>query len=139
MEEVFEEEHPLHAWVNATTSVEPEFDPHDRAWAEGELDDVSLLPEFGTPPAPKRQKKVVGAKVRSKQCGISIADLETIEEDNNDDTPEPSDNLIGQTPMESGGSCDPTRLGSGSAGSDPAPRSDYAIHGALCKAGYFPT
>ncbi|MQL91186.1 hypothetical protein Taro_023799 [Colocasia esculenta] len=57
MEEVFEEEHPLHAWVNTTTSVEPKFDPHDRAWAEGELDDVPWLPEFETPPAPKRQKR----------------------------------------------------------------------------------
>ncbi|MQL81914.1 hypothetical protein Taro_014380 [Colocasia esculenta] len=75
MEEVFEEEHPLHTWVNATTSVEPEFDPHDRAWVEGELDDVHLLPEFETPLAPKRQKKIVGARVRSKQRGISIADL----------------------------------------------------------------
>ncbi|MQL85337.1 hypothetical protein Taro_017847 [Colocasia esculenta] len=27
--------------------------PHDRAWDEGELDDVPLLPEFETPPAPK--------------------------------------------------------------------------------------
>ncbi|MQL82946.1 hypothetical protein Taro_015430 [Colocasia esculenta] len=89
MEEVFEEEHPLHAWVNATTSVEPEFDPHDRAWVEGELDDVSLLPEFETPPTPKRQKKALGARVRSKQRDISIADLETIEEDNDDETPEP--------------------------------------------------
>ncbi|MQL95902.1 hypothetical protein Taro_028570 [Colocasia esculenta] len=93
MEEVFEEEHPLYAWVNATTSVEPECDPHDRVWAEVELDDVPLLPEFETPPAPKRQKKAVGARVRSKQRGISIADLETIEEDNNDETKEPSDNL----------------------------------------------
>ncbi|MQL71221.1 hypothetical protein Taro_003524 [Colocasia esculenta] len=59
-----------------------------------ELDDVSLLPEFKTPPAPKRQKKVVGTKVRSKQRGISIVDLETIEEDNDDETPEPSDNLV---------------------------------------------
>ncbi|MQL93100.1 hypothetical protein Taro_025738 [Colocasia esculenta] len=59
----------------------------------GELDDVSLLPEFETPPTPKRQKKVMGARVRSKQQGISIADLETIEEDNDDETPEPSDNL----------------------------------------------
>ncbi|MQL80087.1 hypothetical protein Taro_012510 [Colocasia esculenta] len=30
--------------------------------------------------------------------------------------------------MELGGSYDPTQLGSGSAGSDPAPRPDYAIH-----------
>ncbi|MQL85407.1 hypothetical protein Taro_017925 [Colocasia esculenta] len=87
MEEIFEEEHPLHAWVNATTSVEPEFDPHDRAWAEGELDDVPLLLEFETPPAPKRQKNVV--------------DLETIEEDNDDETPEPSDNLVYQTSNDS--------------------------------------
>ncbi|MQL98107.1 hypothetical protein Taro_030802, partial [Colocasia esculenta] len=93
IEEVFEEEHPLHAWVNATTSVELEFDPHDRAWAEGELDDVPLLPEFATPLTPKRQKKAVGARVRSKKHDISIADLETIEEDNDDETPEPSDNL----------------------------------------------
>ncbi|MQL75754.1 hypothetical protein Taro_008119 [Colocasia esculenta] len=77
-------EHPLHAWVNATTSVEPEFDLHDRAWAEDELDDVPLLPEFETPPAPKRQKKTVGARGRSKKHGISIADLETIEEDIDD-------------------------------------------------------
>ncbi|MQL79707.1 hypothetical protein Taro_012152 [Colocasia esculenta] len=97
IEEVFEEEHPLHAWVNATTSVEPEFDPHDRAWAESELDDVPLLPEFETPPAPKRQKKTVGARGRSKKHGISIADLETIEEDVDDETPEPSDNLVYQT------------------------------------------
>ncbi|MQM05421.1 hypothetical protein Taro_038232 [Colocasia esculenta] len=101
MEEVFEEEHPLHTWVNATTLVEPEFDPHDRAWAEGKLDDVPLLPEFETPPAPKRQKKAIGARVRSKQRGISIADLETIEEDNDDETPEPSDNLVYQTSNES--------------------------------------
>ncbi|MQL77137.1 hypothetical protein Taro_009526, partial [Colocasia esculenta] len=101
MEEVFEEKHPLHAWVNATTSVEPEFDPNDRAWAEGELDDVPLLPEFETPTAPKHQKKVAGARVRSKQRGISIADLETIEEDNDDETSEPSDNLVYQTSNDS--------------------------------------
>ncbi|MQM12342.1 hypothetical protein Taro_045260 [Colocasia esculenta] len=79
--------------INATTSVQLEFDPHDRAWAEGELDDVHLLPEFETSLAPKHQKKVVGARVRSKQRGISIADLETIEEDNHDETLESSDNL----------------------------------------------
>ncbi|MQM00044.1 hypothetical protein Taro_032769 [Colocasia esculenta] len=66
-----------------------------------ELDDVSLLPGFETPPAPKRQKKVVGARVRSKQRGISIADLETIEEDNDDETSEPSDNLVYQTSNDS--------------------------------------
>ncbi|MQL84768.1 hypothetical protein Taro_017274 [Colocasia esculenta] len=86
MEEVFEEEHPLHVWVNATTLVEPEFDPNDCAWAEGELDDVPLLLEFETPPTPKRQKKAVGARVRSKQRDINIANLETIEEDNDDET-----------------------------------------------------
>ncbi|MQM07628.1 hypothetical protein Taro_040471 [Colocasia esculenta] len=59
----------------------------------GELDDVSLLSEFETPLALKRQKKAIGARVRSKQLGISIVDLETIEEDNDDETPEPSDNL----------------------------------------------
>ncbi|MQM03857.1 hypothetical protein Taro_036648 [Colocasia esculenta] len=101
IEEVFEEEHPLHAWVNATTSVEPEFDPHDRAWAEGELDDVPLLPEFETLPAPKRQKKTVGARGRSKKHGISIADLETIEEDIDDETPTPSDNVEYQTSNDS--------------------------------------
>ncbi|MQL73987.1 hypothetical protein Taro_006343 [Colocasia esculenta] len=101
IEEVFEEEYPLHTWVNATTSVEPEFDPHDRAWAEGELDDVPLLPEFETPPAPKRQKKTVGARGRSKKHGISITDLETIEEDVDDETPEPSDNLVYQTSNDS--------------------------------------
>ncbi|MQL71698.1 hypothetical protein Taro_004020 [Colocasia esculenta] len=101
MEEVFEEEHPLHAWVNATTSIELEFGPHDRAWVEGELNDVHLLPEFETPPTPKRQKKAMGARVRSKQRGISIADLETIEEDNDDETPEPSDNLVYQTSNDS--------------------------------------
>ncbi|MQL70671.1 hypothetical protein Taro_003024 [Colocasia esculenta] len=101
MEEVFKEEHPLHAWVNATTSVEPEFDPHDRVWAEGELDDVPLLPEFETPPAPKRQKKFVGARVRSKQRGIRITDLETIEEDNDDETLEPSNNFVYQTSNDS--------------------------------------
>ncbi|MQM15062.1 hypothetical protein Taro_047997 [Colocasia esculenta] len=72
MEEVFEEEHPLHAWVNTTTSVELEFDSHDRAWAEGELDDVPLLLEFETPPAPKRQKKIVGAR-HSIHLGQSAA------------------------------------------------------------------
>ncbi|MQM03517.1 hypothetical protein Taro_036306 [Colocasia esculenta] len=101
IEEVFEEEHPLHAWVNTSTSVEPEFDPHDRAWAEGELDDVPLLPEFETPPAPKRQKKTVGAGGRSKKHGISIADLETIEEDIDDETSDPSDNVVYQTSNDS--------------------------------------
>ncbi|MQL91190.1 hypothetical protein Taro_023797 [Colocasia esculenta] len=101
IEEVFEEEHPLHAWVNASTSVQPEFDPHDRAWAEGELDDVPLLPEFETPPAPKRQKKTVGARGRSTKHGISIADLDTIEEDIDDETPEPSDNVQYQTSNDS--------------------------------------
>ncbi|MQL83772.1 hypothetical protein Taro_016258 [Colocasia esculenta] len=101
IEEVFEEEHPLHAWVNASTSVEPEFDPHDRAWGEGELDDVPLLPEFETPPAPKRQKKTVGARGRSTKHGISIADLDTIEEDIDDETPEPSDNVQYQTSNDS--------------------------------------
>ncbi|MQM07552.1 hypothetical protein Taro_040400 [Colocasia esculenta] len=62
-----------------------------------ELDDVPLLPEFATPPAPKRQKKTVGARVRSKKHGISVTDLETIEEDNDDETSEPSDNLVYQT------------------------------------------
>ncbi|MQM04828.1 hypothetical protein Taro_037632 [Colocasia esculenta] len=66
-----------------------------------ELDDVPLLPEFATPPAPKRQKKTVGARVRSKKYGISIADLETIEEDNDDETLEPSDNLVYQTSNDS--------------------------------------
>ncbi|MQL93185.1 hypothetical protein Taro_025825, partial [Colocasia esculenta] len=101
IEEVFEEEHPLHAWVNASTSVQPEFDPHDRAWAEGELDNVPLLPEFETPPAPKRQKKTVGARGRSTKHGISIADLDTIEEDIDDETPEPSDNVQYQTSNDS--------------------------------------
>ncbi|MQL79947.1 hypothetical protein Taro_012401, partial [Colocasia esculenta] len=101
IEEVFEEEHPLHAWVNASTSVQPEFDPHDRAWAEGELDDVPLLPEFETPPAPKRQKKTVGARGRSTKHGISIADLDTIEEDIDDETPEPNDNVQYQTSNDS--------------------------------------
>ncbi|MQL71229.1 hypothetical protein Taro_003547, partial [Colocasia esculenta] len=101
IEEVFEEEHPLHAWVNASTSVQPEFDQHDRAWAEGELDDVSLLPKFETPPAPKRQKKTVGARGRSTKHGISIADLETIMEDIDDETPEPSDNVQYQTSNDS--------------------------------------
>ncbi|MQL80565.1 hypothetical protein Taro_013009 [Colocasia esculenta] len=59
----------------------------------GELDDVPLLPEFATPPAPKRQKKTVGGRGRSKKHGISIADLETIEKDNDDETSEPSDNV----------------------------------------------
>ncbi|MQL98842.1 hypothetical protein Taro_031555 [Colocasia esculenta] len=101
IEDVFEEEHPLHAWVNATSSVEPEFDPHDRVWAEGELDDVPLLPDFETPPAPKRQKKTVGARGRNKKHGISIADLETIEEDVDDETSESSDNVIYQTSNDS--------------------------------------
>ncbi|MQL69249.1 hypothetical protein Taro_001530 [Colocasia esculenta] len=56
----------------------------------GELDDVPLLPEFETPPAPKRQKKTVGARGRSTKHGISIADLETTEEDIDDETPEPN-------------------------------------------------
>ncbi|MQL74014.1 hypothetical protein Taro_006373 [Colocasia esculenta] len=101
MEEVFDEEHPLHAWVNTTTSVEPEFDPNDRAWAEGELDDVLLLPKFETPPTLKRQQKAVDTRVRSKQRGISIVDLETIEKDNDDETSEPSDNLVYQTSNDS--------------------------------------
>ncbi|MQM11027.1 hypothetical protein Taro_043928, partial [Colocasia esculenta] len=67
----------------------------------GELDDVPLLPEFETPPAPKRQKKIVGARGRSKKHGINIADLETIEEDVDDETPEPSDNLVYQTSNDS--------------------------------------
>ncbi|MQL85298.1 hypothetical protein Taro_017829 [Colocasia esculenta] len=67
----------------------------------GELDDVPLLPEFETPPAPKCQKKTVGARGRSKKHGISIADLETIEEDIDDDTPEPSDNIEYQTSNDS--------------------------------------
>ncbi|MQM03342.1 hypothetical protein Taro_036125, partial [Colocasia esculenta] len=67
----------------------------------GELDDVPLLPEFVTPLAPKRQKKTVGARVRSKKHDISIADLETIEEDNDDETPEPCDNLVYQTSNDS--------------------------------------
>ncbi|MQL85426.1 hypothetical protein Taro_017947 [Colocasia esculenta] len=58
-----------------------------------ELDDVHLLPEFATPPAPKRQRKIVGGRVRNKKHGINIVDLETIEEDNDDETLEPSDNL----------------------------------------------
>ncbi|MQL86249.1 hypothetical protein Taro_018782 [Colocasia esculenta] len=58
------------------------------------LDDVPLLPEFETPPAPKRQKKTVGARGRSTKHGISIADLDTIEEDIDDETLEPSDNNI---------------------------------------------
>ncbi|MQM11674.1 hypothetical protein Taro_044582, partial [Colocasia esculenta] len=72
-----------------------------RKQVEGELDDVPLLPEFETPPAPKRQKKTVGARGRSKKHGISIADLETIEEDVDDETPEPSDNLVYQTSNDS--------------------------------------
>ncbi|MQL93415.1 hypothetical protein Taro_026053, partial [Colocasia esculenta] len=72
IEEVFEEEHPLHAWVNATTSVEPEFDPHDRAWAKGELDDVPLFSKFETPPAPKRQKKTVGARGRRRNMALTL-------------------------------------------------------------------
>ncbi|MQM01168.1 hypothetical protein Taro_033916 [Colocasia esculenta] len=47
------------------------------------------------------QKKAVGARVRSKQRGISIADLETIEEDNDDETLEPSDNIVYQTSNDS--------------------------------------
>ncbi|MQM05779.1 hypothetical protein Taro_038597 [Colocasia esculenta] len=74
---------------------------HHDLHAAGELDDVPLLPEFATPSAPKRQKKTVGARVRSKKHGISIADLETIEEDNDDETPEPSDNVVYQTSNDS--------------------------------------
>ncbi|MQM10150.1 hypothetical protein Taro_043039 [Colocasia esculenta] len=49
----------------------------------GDLDGVLLLLEFETPLAPKRQKKTAGARVRrSKQHGTSIANLETIKEDN---------------------------------------------------------
>ncbi|MQM05960.1 hypothetical protein Taro_038776 [Colocasia esculenta] len=66
----------------------------------GELDDVSLLPEFETPPTLKRQKKATGARVRSKQHGINITDFETIEEDD-DETMEPSDNLVYQTSNDS--------------------------------------
>ncbi|MQM13565.1 hypothetical protein Taro_046489, partial [Colocasia esculenta] len=77
------------------------YHPNDRAWAEGELDDVPLLPEFETPPAPKRPKNAAGARVRSKQRGISIADLETIKEDNDNETPKPSDNLVYQTSNDS--------------------------------------
>ncbi|MQL83852.1 hypothetical protein Taro_016350 [Colocasia esculenta] len=68
---------------------------------EGELDDVPLLPEFETPPAPKRQKKTVGARGKSTKHGISIADLDTIEEDIDDETPEPSDNVQYQTSNDS--------------------------------------
>ncbi|MQM02475.1 hypothetical protein Taro_035235 [Colocasia esculenta] len=74
---------------------------HHDLHAAGELDDVPLLPEFETPPAPKRQKKTVGARGRSKKHGISIADLETIEEDVDDETPEPSDNVVYQTSNDS--------------------------------------
>ncbi|MQL78867.1 hypothetical protein Taro_011304 [Colocasia esculenta] len=127
IEEVFEEEHPLHAWVNATTSVEPEFDPHDR-----ELDDVPLLPEFETPLAPKRQKKTVGARGRSKKHGISIADLETIEEDVDDETPEPSDNVVYQTSNDSTSKTSTPSEGSDHGGDvssvpPPAPPSDPIV------------
>ncbi|MQL98840.1 hypothetical protein Taro_031556 [Colocasia esculenta] len=67
----------------------------------GELDDVPLLPEFETPPTPKRQKKIVGVRGRSKKHGISIADLETIEEDVDDETSESSDNVVYQTSNDS--------------------------------------
>ncbi|MQM13453.1 hypothetical protein Taro_046375 [Colocasia esculenta] len=67
----------------------------------GELDDVHLLPEFETPPTPKRQKKTVGARGRSKKHGISIADLETIKENVDDETPESSDNVVYQTSNDS--------------------------------------
>ncbi|MQM10126.1 hypothetical protein Taro_043014 [Colocasia esculenta] len=67
----------------------------------GELDDVPLLPEFETPPAPKCQKKTVGARGRSKKYGISITDLETIEEDVDDETPESSDNVVYRTSNDS--------------------------------------
>jgi hypothetical protein len=53
-----------------------------------------LLPEFETPPAPKRQKK-------SKQRGAIIADLETVEEDDEEETPEPSGSVIYQTSQDS--------------------------------------
>ncbi|MQM10696.1 hypothetical protein Taro_043593, partial [Colocasia esculenta] len=69
--------------------------------SSGELDDVPLLPEFETPLAPKHQKKTVGARGRSKKHSISIADLEIIEEDVDDETPEPSDNLVYQTSNDS--------------------------------------
>ncbi|MQL71553.1 hypothetical protein Taro_003860 [Colocasia esculenta] len=126
----FEEKHPLHAWVNATTSVEPEFDPNDRAWAEGELDDVPLLLEFETPAAPKRQKKATGARVRSKQRSISIADLETIEEDNDDETLEPRDNLVYQTSNDSTSKTSTPSEGSdygGDVSSVPAPPPDPIV------------
>ncbi|MQL90352.1 hypothetical protein Taro_022950 [Colocasia esculenta] len=133
IEEVFEEEHPLHAWVNASTSVQPEFDPHDRAWAEGELDDVPLLPEFETPPAPKRQKKTVGARGRSTKHGISIADLDTIEEDIDDETPEPSDNVQYQTSNDSTsktrGRSTPLLLGQTRSGSARLGRAGLGIAG----------
>ncbi|MQL84858.1 hypothetical protein Taro_017357, partial [Colocasia esculenta] len=126
-------EHPLHAWVNASTSVQPEFDPHDRAWAEGELDDVPLLPEFETPPAPKRQKKTVGARGRSTKHGISIADLDTIEEDIDDETPEPSDNVQYQTSNDSTsktrGRSTPLLLGQTRSGSARIGRAGLGIAG----------
>ncbi|MQL82887.1 hypothetical protein Taro_015369 [Colocasia esculenta] len=41
VDELFDEEHPLNAWVETRQERDvPEFDPHDCSWAEGELDRV---------------------------------------------------------------------------------------------------
>ncbi|MQM04252.1 hypothetical protein Taro_037049 [Colocasia esculenta] len=41
VDELFEEEHPLNAWVETRQESDvPEFDPRDCSWAEGELDGV---------------------------------------------------------------------------------------------------
>ncbi|MQL89329.1 hypothetical protein Taro_021902 [Colocasia esculenta] len=41
VDELFDEEHPLNAWVETRQEMDvPEFDPRDCSWAEGELDGV---------------------------------------------------------------------------------------------------
>ncbi|MQL73781.1 hypothetical protein Taro_006131 [Colocasia esculenta] len=132
MEEVFKEEHPLRTWVNATLQPLRLNRSSTRMIVHRlkMLDDVPSLQEFETPPTPKCQKTVAGARVKSKQHDISIANLETIEEDNDDETPEPSDNLVYQTSNDSTSKTSTPSEGSdhgGDVNSVPAPPPDLIV------------
>ncbi|MQL69423.1 hypothetical protein Taro_001669 [Colocasia esculenta] len=68
VDELFDEEHPLNAWVETRQERDvPEFDPRDYSWAEGELDGVEARdPEL-------RKQNIREAKEKDK--GMDKGDM----------------------------------------------------------------
>ena len=59
LDELFDEEHLLNAWIETKTTLdEPLFDPSDRTWVGEELDDIVLDKEFQETQDPLQQRSV---------------------------------------------------------------------------------